>query len=229
MLRPLLLCFALLASACTAPPPETSVKPGINKPFLNPEMDVQGFVRRFEGESREVYALREQIADASQIEVGMSVADIGSGTGLFLPAFLNKVGTDGTVYAVDLSPQMLVHLRERKVAEKMDQVVVQECTEKSVELPANSINRAFICDTYHHFEYPRTTMATVHDALRKNGEVIIVDFERIPGETPEWILNHVRCDKQTVIQEMESFGFEKIEEVQLEGLKDNYILRFRKL
>jgi ubiquinone/menaquinone biosynthesis C-methylase UbiE len=229
MLRILLLCFALLASACAAPPPETSVKPGINKPFLNPEMDVQGFVRRFEGESREVYALREQIADAAQISPGMSVADIGSGTGLFLPTFSKEVGADGTVYAVDLSPQMLVHLRERKQAEQMDQVVVTECTEKSVELPANSINRAFICDTYHHFEFPRTTMATVHDALRKNGEVVIVDFERIPGETPEWILNHVRCDKQTVILEMESFGFETIQEVELEGLKDNYMLRFRKL
>jgi ubiquinone/menaquinone biosynthesis C-methylase UbiE len=228
MLRPLLLALVFLISACAAPPPETSVKPGINAPFLNPEMNVQSFVDRFEGESREIYALRSEITQASQIQTGMDVADIGAGTGLFLTSFSQAVGPQGTVYAVDLSPQMLKHLRERKEKENLDQVSVVECTENSAELPEQSVDLVFICDTYHHFEFPRTTMKTVHDALRKDGEVVIVDFERIPEKTQPWILNHVRCGKQTVIQEMESFGFEQIEDVKLDGLTDNYILRFRK-
>jgi len=86
----------------------------------------------------------------------------------------------------------------------------------------------FICDTYHHFEYPHHTMASIHAALGRNGEVVIVDFERIPGVSREWTLDHVRAGKQEVIAEMESFGFDLVEEVEVPGLSENYVVRFRK-
>ncbi|MCA9258573.1 MAG: hypothetical protein KDA61_05215, partial [Planctomycetales bacterium] len=60
---------------------EASVNPGINDAFRDP--NVEQFVERFEGESREVYTHREKIAKAVGVKEGMTVADVGAGTGLF--------------------------------------------------------------------------------------------------------------------------------------------------
>lgn len=230
-LLPQLRLFALLLillPACASAPPEESVRPGINDNFLDPELDASNWTRRFEGESREVYANRDKIAAAMNIEPGMNVADIGAGTGMMLPTLAAAGGAKGTIYAVDISPGMIDHLRMRAEAENLDQVEVVHCSERSSELPRNSVDRVVIIDTYHHFEYPISTMSSIHKALRKGGEVLIVDFERIPGKSREWILGHVRAGKEVVLQELEKAGFELLEDVPMKELEENYVLRLGK-
>lgn len=224
--------FALSACAGTAktyePAPEESVKPGINDSFLAEELDVENYVERFEGESREVFAHRQEIVDAIGLEPGQVVADIGAGTGPFIDPFARAVGTSGTVYAVDVAPDFVAHLAQRAVDENHPQVEARLCKENSVELARESIDAAFMCDVYHHFEYPRSTMGSLHYALRDGGQVVIVDFDRIPGVSRDWILGHVRAGKEEVIAEVESFGFEFVEDLEIEGLEENWAARFRK-
>jgi predicted methyltransferase len=90
------------------------------------------------------------------------------------------------------------------------------------------VDVAFVCDTYHHFEYPFTTLASIHAALRPGGELIIVDFKRIEGESREWVMDHVRAGQDEVTNEVTSAGFERVEELKVDGLEENYMLRFRK-
>ena len=89
---------------------EKSVKPGINKSFIDPELDVDAFIKRFEIESREVYITRKSIVEACEIEKGDSVADVGAGTGLFTRLFSTEVGDAGWVYAVDIAGPFLKHI-----------------------------------------------------------------------------------------------------------------------
>src|SRR5690606_25175451 len=105
---------------------------------------------------------------------------------------------------------------------------VVQCSERDVSLPDGSVDTVFTCDTYHHFEYPQATLASIHRALRPGGTLVIVDFERIPGKSREWLLGHVRCGKEQVICEVTEAGFEVVEEVPL-GFEENYFLRFRRL
>jgi predicted methyltransferase len=221
---------ALWLAACTgAPPaPEASVRPGINEDFLNPALSVAEWEARFEVESREIFAQRGGLARAVGLAPGDTVADVGAGTGLFLVPFAAAVGPEGKVYAVDLSPVFVEHLAGRARELRLSQVEAHLCRADALDLPPGSLDRAFICDTYHHFEYPRSTMASLHEALRRNGEVVIVDFERIPGVSREWVLDHVRCGKAEVIAEVESDGFELLEELDVPGLSENYVLRFRR-
>jgi ubiquinone/menaquinone biosynthesis C-methylase UbiE len=156
------------------------------------------------------------------------VADIGAGTGLFLPAFNREVSSDGRVYAVEISPRFLEHLRERAKREDLSRVEVVEALEDSVALPAASVDLAFVCDTYHHFEYPQSTLHSLYTAIRPGGSLVILDFERIPGESRDWVLEHVRAGKDTFRREIESAGFRFEREVTVEGLKENYVLRFRR-
>ena len=214
--------------AGSAPPAqEASVKPGINAEFLKPSLNLTQWVERFEREGREIYTQRDAIVAAAKIRPGATVADIGAGTGLFTPLLAEAVGPKGKVYAVDIAKEFLAHIDQRVAAAGIRNVQTVLCTERSVELPPNFIDQAFICDTYHHFEYPQSTMASLHRALRAGGEVTVVDFKRIPGQSSEWVTNHVRAGQEVFTAEIEAAGFRKVEQVDL--LKDNYILRFRKV
>lgn len=82
---------------------EASVKPGVGKNFVDPNLDVDSFVKRFEIESREVFLTREQILSACEIEKGDTVADIGAGTGLFSRMFSVQVGDELQPLRIDSS------------------------------------------------------------------------------------------------------------------------------
>jgi predicted methyltransferase len=221
-------CKTAPSSAQTASlPPEQSVKPGVNTEYLKPDLNAAQWVERFEREGREIYDHREAIVAAARIRPGAVVADIGAGTGLFTPYFSRAVGPKGKVYAVDIVPAFLERIKQRAASEGLANVQTVLCTERSVELPPNSIDFAFICDVYHHFEFPQSSMASLHRALRPGGEVLVVEFKRIPGTSSDWILNHVRAGQDVFTAEIEAAGFEQIEEQDL--LKDNYVVRFRKI
>ena len=79
---------------------EKSVRPGINDTFQSP--DLKEWVTKFEGENRENFAKRKEIVAACKIEPGMTVADVGVGTGLFTRLFSSAVGEKGTVYANEI-------------------------------------------------------------------------------------------------------------------------------
>ena len=206
-----------------------SVKPGINKNFLDPELKVDEWVNRFEVESREVFSSRAQIMKkAVAANAGDTIADIGAGTGLFMVAMSNAVGEDGTVYSVDISTAFIKHLKERVSNEKLTNVEPVLCDEDDVKLPANSVDVAFVCDTYHHFEFPQPTLKSIFDALKPGGRFVVIDFERVPGKSREWTLSHVRAGKETFAAEIEAAGFSDRKELDVPGLKENYCLEFRK-
>jgi acetyl esterase len=224
-LSTLVLCMATLGLA--VPPAlgqEKSVRPGINKPFENPS--VKEFIGKFEVESREVFAKRHEIVAACKLTPDMVVGDIGAGTGLFTRLFAKAVGEQGKVYAVDIAPNFIRYIEKSCREKGIKNVIGVVCRPDSVELPAQSIDLAFICDTYHHFEFPFKTMASIHRALRPGGRVVLVDFKRIPGLSSDWVLNHVRAGQEAVIKEVVSTGFKVVEEPKF--LKENYCVVFEK-
>ncbi len=216
----------LLLSALVVLAQDKSVKPGINDAFKDP--DVKKFKETFEGESREIFAARDKIVAACKLAPGLAVADIGAGTGLFTRLFAKEVGPRGKVYAVDIADKFLEHIKKTCKEAKLGNVETVKCTATSCELPEGSIDVAFICDTYHHFEFPYRTMASICKALKPGGRVIVVDFERIPGKSREWVLGHVRAPREVVVKEIEESGFRLAGVEKIEGLKENYFVRFVK-
>ncbi|MBX3400099.1 MAG: methyltransferase domain-containing protein [Gemmataceae bacterium] len=202
---------------------EKSVKPGINDPFKNP--DVEKYKNTFEGESREVYLHREKIVAACGLKPGMVVADVGAGTGLHTRLFAKAVGDDGQVYAVDIAAKFLAHIQKTAREAKLRNVTPVLCNEDSVDLPKGSVDVAFVCDTYHHFEFPHRTLASLHRAIKPGGRLIVIDFKRIPGLSSDWTMNHVRAGQEVVEKEIAAAGFTKSEEVK-DLLKDNYFVIF---
>ena len=218
-----LFAVALLLAAPPAFAQEKSVKPGINDPFKNP--DVEKYKGTFEGESREVYAHRDKLVAACGVKAGMVVADVGAGTGLHTRLFAKAVGDDGQVYAVDISAKFLEHVQKTSREARLRNVTPVLCNEDAVDLPKGSVDVAFVCDTYHHFEFPHRTLASLHRAIKPGGKLVIVDFKRIEGVSSAWTLNHVRAGQEVVEKEVAAAGFKKADEVK-DLLKDNYLVVF---
>jgi ubiquinone/menaquinone biosynthesis C-methylase UbiE len=217
----------LLFVSLTVSAQEQSVKPGINEKFLDPSLKVEEWTERFETESREIFTQREAILKACGITEGMTIADIGAGTGLFTLPFARATGPSGKVHAVEIARKFLDHITARATAAKLPGIVPVLANPRSVNLPENSIDLAFICDVYHHFEHPADSMKSLWKAMKPGGTVLLIDFKRIPGTSSEWTLGHVRAGQDVFEKEITSAGFEKTDEVK-GFLIENYFVKFRK-
>ncbi|MEM8680700.1 MAG: class I SAM-dependent methyltransferase [Planctomycetota bacterium] len=195
----------------------------INAGFIEPQLNLDEWIDRFEGESREVFVSRAAVVEALRIQPEQRVADVGAGTGFFARLFAEQANW---VYAVDISPRFIEHNRDVAQTLGLANLTPVLCTARSIDLPEASVDLVFVCDTYHHFEYFTDTLASIHRALRPGGRLVIIDFERIPGESREWILGHVRAGKETVIDEICEAGFELTREIPMATFEENYFLIF---
>jgi len=211
----------------TAPEKEKSVKPGINEQWRSP--NVAPLVEMLEAESREIYREREKLAALVAPKKGSVVADVGAGSGFMAELFARMVGPKGKVYAVDINPKLLERIEQnaRKAGLANLQIVLGQ--EDSITLPANSVDLVFICDTYHHFEYPKSSVLSIHRALRSGGEIVLVEFHRVRGKSADWMFEHVRAGQDVFTQEIVEAGFEVVEIEAAPFLTENYVLRFRKV
>ena len=231
----LMVTAASWGQAQTAPGPagtqakgKGKVDPEINAPFQ--KADVKEFIKRFESDDREVFARRHEITRSLGLKPGMAVADIGAGTGLFSRLFAEEVGAGGKVYAVDISPAFLDHIAAQARKKGQTQIVTIRGTQDSTNLPARSIDLAFLCDVYHHLENHQKILASIHQALRPGGLLVLVEFDRVEGKSSDFVLKHIRAGQQEFRREIESAGFRPIAlpQGQALSLKENFLARFEK-
>jgi ubiquinone/menaquinone biosynthesis C-methylase UbiE len=211
-------------SQTAAPPSKTDSK--INEPFKKP--DVKGFIKKFESDDREVYAKRKEIVAALGLRPGMAVADVGAGTGLFTRLFAEKVEKTGRVYAVDVAPRFLTHIAAESKKHGQSQVVTVQGSQLSTHLPRESVDLVFLCDVYHHLENPEKTLASIRQALKSDGRLVVIDFDRVEGQSEEFVLKHVRASQGVFRKEIEAAGFMFEPTKTFPMLKENFFLRFEK-
>lgn len=214
------------ATGCMSPESRTSVRPGINDRFYGSE-SIDPWLGRFETESREIWARREEIVAAVGLHRGAAVADVGAGTGFLARRFAEEVGILGRVYAVELMPYFVTHLARSGRESGLRNFEAVQCTETSVGLPAHAVDVVFLCDTYHHFEYPDQSLASIWKALRPGGQLVVIDFYKKEGVTRPFIMGHVRANEAEATAEIEAAGFRRVERKPFLG--ENWFSRFRKV
>lgn len=233
MLVLLLLPLAALAQEPRKKPAEKGGHHGrgasaLNKQFLDPNLDITPFLRRFEGADREIFVHRDALAKLAGLKPGQAVADIGAGTGLFTWPFAKAVGPQGRVYAVDISPAFVKYLGNEAKKRGLDAVVkpVQGAAD-ATNLAENSIDVAFVCATYHHFEKPEAMLASIHRALRPGGRLVVIDWDLRPDST-EHVKERARAPRDVYFAEIARAGFVRVPAGQLPKLRDNFAAVFRK-
>ncbi len=211
------LCLALITATAVAQEKQHGQGPlaypaEMNKEFTNPSVDIARFVKKWETESRDIYRKRHDITRAVGLRPGDAVADIGAGTGLFTQLFADQVGPKGTVYAVDIAPAFLKYIADQAKQHGHERIVKTVLnTVDSTKLAPGSIDVAFLCDAYHHFEHPEKMLASIHRALRPGGRLIIVDFDRRQGAS-EFVKQRARAPKEVYFNEIAAAGFKLIKQ-----------------
>jgi len=135
----------------------------------------------------------EQVIQLAGVVPGMSVADIGAGEGYYTVRLAPVVGRRGRVLAEDIVPEIEDRLVQRVHRENLDNVAVKLGEPDDPKLPPHSFDRIFMVHMYHEVESPYAFLWHMRDALKPDGEVIVVDANREPkrhGIPP----NLLRCE-----------------------------------
>jgi ubiquinone/menaquinone biosynthesis C-methylase UbiE len=141
----------------------------------------------------------QELVAAMNIEPGMTVADIGTGTGYMLPFLSRAVGPGGKVFGEDIQADFL----ERAKAKKDANVELILGAETDPKLPPNSVDVALVLDVYHHFDYPDKMLAAIRRALKPGAHLVVVDFYKSASPSP----GHIRAERDDVASEIEHNGF----------------------
>jgi precorrin-6B methylase 2 len=214
-------------------PPQTPRKPSspltptakkLNEGY---KVDCERFAAGFETPGREIFDRRVEIVNSLGLKAGMSVADIGAGSGFFSRLMAERVGPTGTVYAVEIAPCLIDRLNKSAAAANLRNVRTVLGTARTPKLAERSADVIFVAESYHHFEYPKEMLQQIRKALKPDGLLVIVDLERIEGVSPAYVLDMVRAGKGTFTDEIRNAGFELIEEVEIPNLDINYVLKFK--
>jgi ubiquinone/menaquinone biosynthesis C-methylase UbiE len=142
---------------------------------------------------------------ALELKEGERLADIGAGSGYFSMRFAHHVGTGGQVLAVDINPDMIIHLNQRIRDAGVENVRTILALPDDPLLAASSVDRVFICDTWHHIGNHLQYLAQLRKILKPGGQVIIIDFQKkamTVGPPAE-----IRIAREDVMREFEQSGF----------------------
>ena len=105
-----------------------------------------------EREAREKEERTDVLIKSLNLKAGMTIADIGAGTGYLSRRMADNIGSNGAVYAVDVQPEMIGKLKSLSKNHPTIKPIL--CDVDNVKLPASSIDLAIMVDVYHELEYP---------------------------------------------------------------------------
>lgn len=152
----------------------------------------------------------DALVESLGLHDGEAVADVGTGVGQLLPYILRRIGSSGTILAVDIYPEFLDKVRKRIEAAGWRNVHPVLGTERDPKLPADQLDAAILVYTYHHLDYPEATMRSVRRALKSGGRLFIIDNYRSrpnPAASLDQVRRHIRLDRDDVVKEIEAQGF----------------------
>jgi len=171
----LLIPVAVLCSACDfkASGDETQKFPAPDRPVSG-----RGAYQVSTETQRDNRGEAQTVMDLAGLKPGMTVADIGAGNGYYTVRLADRVGEDGRVLAQDIDREALAGLGRRIEREGLENVSIRRGEEADPRLPENSFDRVFMVHMYHEIQQPYEFLWRMWPALRKGGQVVVVDIDR---------------------------------------------------
>ncbi len=172
--------------------------------------DSKAYIATLENPERDAEQKPQEVIAAMGVKEGEAIADIGAGSGYFAFRFARHVGASGRVYAVDINSDMILYMNRYIRDHKLKNVVTVLSAPDDPLLMDASINRFFICNTWHHVENRTQYIALMKKILKPGGQIIVIDYQKkeLPvGPPPE-----MKLAREDAIREMESGGFKLVKE-----------------
>jgi len=148
-----------------------------------------------------------EILKTLNIQHGQTIADIGSGGGLFTLLFSQLVGEKGKVYAVDTNEDFLEFINTQAIKQGITNITTVRATEQAIPLPMHSIDLVFVRNVYHHLQNRTQYFSEVKQFLAAKGRIAIIEYSRQGSK----FSFHRRCGhnvpKEIIIEEMNKAGY----------------------
>lgn len=214
-MSPLLLLLFLISSAACSPAAsmdavyrqEAPNRDGIGKHYMGREIShVMGHLGAswLERNSRQKEERTDLLIANLPLAEDFVVADIGAGTGYFSFPIAERVPA-GRVFAVDIQQEMLDIIDERKAKTGITNVDAVLGSITDPNLPAATVDLAFVVDAYHEFSHPREMGQGIYAALKPGGKLVLIEYRAEDASVPIKRL-HKMSQKQTR-KEMLALGF----------------------
>jgi ubiquinone/menaquinone biosynthesis C-methylase UbiE len=167
--------------------------------------DPKAYMAALEDPKRDAYQRPHDVTEALGIKEGETIADIGAGTGYFSFRLAHHVGSRGRVYAVDVSPDMILAINRRIRDTGAANVVSVLAPPDDPLLPDASVDRFFFCDVWHHVEDQPKYLALMKKVLKPGGQVVMIDFHKkdLPVGPPV----SMKIAREDLVRQMEQHGF----------------------
>jgi len=181
--------------------------------------DAEAYAKSFDSPERLAWQKPDEVVALLEMEPGMTVVDLGAGTGFFMPYLAAAVESQGRVLELDVEENMVTYLAERAKSEGLGQVEARKVPYDDPQLEAGSVDRILIVDTWHHIDDRPLYSAKLKEALAPGGRIMVVDFERSSPHGPP---PQHRLEASQVIEELDAGGLhaEQLEET----LPNQYIV-----
>ena len=169
---------------------------------IAPIMGYQGaaWLERAEREKEERTDILMRVLN---LRMGMVVADIGAGTGYLTRRMADGVGMKGTVYAVDVQPEMISRLNS--LSKKYTNIKPVLSEPSDIKLAANSLDMAIMVDVYHELEFPYEVAQSIWAALKPGAKLVLVEYRAEDNKVP--IKNSHKMTQSQVIKELTVLPF----------------------
>jgi ubiquinone/menaquinone biosynthesis C-methylase UbiE len=140
-----------------------------------------GWLERPEREAEEEPA---RAIEALDVRPGMTVADIGAGSGYYTVRLARKVGAEGKVYATDIQVGMLSIVQRRAAMEKLTNIVPVLGAAEDPKLPPGSVDLALMVDVYHELAAPQAFVRRLRESLKPDGRLVLIEFRKEDPRVP---------------------------------------------
>ena len=168
--------------------------------------DSKAYIAMLEDPARDAYQKPHEVVMALGLKEGETIADIGAGSGYFAFRFSRHVGENGRVYAVDINPEMIVYMNRRIRDMKVKNMVTVLSAPDDPLLMDGSIDRFFICETWHHIQNQTQYLVLIMKMLKPGGQVVMIDFQK--RDLPVGPPNEMKIAREDVIKQLQAAGFQ---------------------
>lgn len=175
---------------------------------IAPVMSVEGH-RWLDRDEREAEEAPAKAIQALDLRPGMTVADVGAGSGYYTIRIARQVGERGRVFATDVQRGMLDLIERRVRAERLENVETVLGTPEDPALPAQSIDLALMVDVYHELQSPQTFMRRLRETLKPDGRLVLLEFRKEDPLVPIRLEHKMTVDEARRELTADGYAFEK--------------------